>query len=120
MEFQKNMTSILGFFPSTHVLLITPGTVVPDKFEGHEDDKSMVQYGQSLYGVADLINKQRQEKNEDGKVAVVDMNDAFLKAAKKVEGGIASLLTEDGLHVNQAGYQVSLPASRVSRCIGTQ
>jgi lysophospholipase L1-like esterase len=101
------MTQVLEHFASTDVLLITPGTVVPGRVENHLTDESMVQYGQRLYRVADTVNSQRQARGESGKIAVVNMNAAFLSAAEKVEGGIASLLVDDGLHINQAGYEVS-------------
>ena len=106
-EYERNMTSIIGYFASTDVLLVTPGAVVFDKVAGHKDDVSMIEYGRALDRVAQKVSSQRQRQGEGGKIAVVDMHDAFIQAAKGAEGGLASLLVEDGLHINEAGYEVS-------------
>jgi lysophospholipase L1-like esterase len=109
------MTSILSHFSDTDALLVTPHTVVAGKFAGHIDDKSMREYGQRLYQVSQQVNKERQNKNEAGKIAVLDMNAVFVNAAKTVRGGLASLLVEDGLHINEAGYKVSMWSSDSTR-----
>jgi lysophospholipase L1-like esterase len=108
------MTSVvLDHFTSTDILLITPGTVVPGKFNGHMDDKTMVEYGKALSQVAQDITSKRQAKGEQGKVEVVNMNSAFLEAAKSTPGGLPALLTDDGLHINQAGYKVVFEVSQL-------
>lgn len=105
-EYKRNMTAVLDYFPSIDIILVTPATVVPGIFAGHEDDKSMVQYGKALFEIAEKLKAQRKSKKDIGKVSVVDMHTAFISAAEKTEGGVAALLTEDGLHINQAGYEV--------------
>lgn len=103
---------VLDHFTSTDILLVTPGTVVQGKFNGHMDDKSMVEYGKALVEVAQDISSKRQAKGESGKVEVVNMNAAFLEAAKNTPGGLPVLLTDDGLHINQAGYKVVFDVSK--------
>lgn len=113
-EYKTNMISVvLDHFTATDILLVTPGTVVPGKFNGHMDDKSMVEYGQALSEIAKDISSQRQARGEQGKVEIVNMNSAFLEAAKGTPGGLPALLTEDGLHINQAGYKVVFEVSQL-------
>lgn len=94
-------------FAATDAILITPATVVPGRFGGHEDDTSMIEYGQTLSKVAQQVNSQRTERGEKGFVQVVDMNKAFRNAAEKIDGGLPSLHVDDGLHISSKGYQVS-------------
>lgn len=96
-EHQTNTIRVLQHFAATDAILITPATVV---LGGHEDDKSMIEYGQGLYRVAEQVNFQRKKRGEKGQVQVVDMNKAFRNAAQKVQGGLPSLHEDDGLHIS--------------------
>jgi len=100
-------TVVLEHFKSTDVILITPHTVVPNKNFSHHDDQTMYEYGRKLFDAANEIRSKRQERSEEGKVGVLDMHAAFVEAAKVTPGGLPTLLNDDGLHINQAGYKVS-------------
>lgn len=111
-EYGDNMRAIVTqHFADVDTLLITPTTVVPDRFAGHETDESALRYGRRLQQIAEEVMREREEQTSPAKkLIVVDMHAAFYQAAADQAGGLADLLQEDGLHISQRGYQVVFDA----------
>lgn len=81
------------------ILLLTPPAVHDNEsLSGARDSNVTRKYAQAL-----------MEKDFGSEQIVkVDINSLFEEKAKEMQGGLKTLLREDGLHISQKGYDVSL------------